>query len=150
VCRNNSKITIKSEETGMDHGEPGNKRNYNEFEINKIYPGETAVKPQLPLWYIKSKNTIWYILSVIEVLLLLRFIFKLLGANTASGFTIFLYSITNILTAPFSGIFNPVRSAGLVTTSVFEPATIIAMAIYALAAWGIIRLLWIKVSRDGS
>jgi len=134
----------------MDRGEPGNKNKYNEFEINKIYPGETALKPHLPIWYVKSKNTIWYILSVIEVLLLLRFIFRLLGANTGSGFTIFLYSITNILTMPFSGIFNPVRSAGLVTSSVFEPATIIAMAIYALAAWGIIRLLWIKVSRNGS
>jgi len=134
----------------MDHGESGNKRKYDEFEINKIYPGETTVRPQLPIWYVKSKNTIWYILSVIEVLLLLRFIFKLLGANTNSGFTIFLYSITNILTMPFSGIFNPIRSTGLVTSSIFEPAIIIAMAIYALAAWGIIRLLWIKVSRNGS
>lgn len=79
----------------MNHEEPGNKNKYDKFEINKIYPGEAAVKPHLPIWYIKSKNTIWYILSVIEVLLLLRFIFKLLGANTGSGFTIFLYSITN-------------------------------------------------------
>jgi hypothetical protein len=33
----------------MNHEEPGNKNKYDKFEINKIYPGEAAVKPALAL-----------------------------------------------------------------------------------------------------
>ena len=89
------------------------------------------------------------ILGVIETLLGLRFLFMLLGANPRSGFTAFLYAITGIFIAPFSGIFNPVSTTGLATRSVFDPATIIAMAIYALVGWGIVKLLWIRASKNG-
>lgn len=104
-------------------------------------------KSQTPVWYIKSRYIIYYILGLLEVLLGLRFAFMLLGANPRSGFTSFLYSITGIFIAPFSGIFNPMSTTGLASRSVFDPATIIAMLIYALAAWGIVKLLWIKASR---
>ncbi|MCX7842013.1 MAG: YggT family protein [Clostridia bacterium] len=102
-----------------------------------------------PLWFIKSRNTIYYVLGVIEVLLTLRFIFMLLGANARSGFVAFLYSVTNIFAAPFSGIFNPFVTGGLVSRSVFDPATLVAMLVYALAGWGLVRLLWVKAARDG-
>lgn len=103
----------------------------------------------IPLWYIKSRNAIYYVLGVIEVLLAFRFLFKLLGANQASGFVTFIYSITNILTAPFKGIFSPFVTAGLSLRSIFEPSTIIAFIIYAIAAWGLERLLRLKAARDG-
>ncbi len=118
---------------------------------NKEYGHTAIVKEQdnIPAWFTKSRSIIYYILGVIEILLLLRFLFMLLGANPRSSFTVFIYSITNILTAPFSGIFNIFSTKGLVARSVFDPAIIIGMAIYALAAWGLVRLLWIKVSREG-
>lgn len=106
-------------------------------------------EPDAPLWYIKSRNAIYYVLGVIEVLLAFRFIFRLLGANPLSGFVSFIYSITGIFIAPFWGIFNSFVSNGLAARSVFEPATVIGMAVYAIAAWGIVRLLKIKVSKDG-
>jgi hypothetical protein len=34
----------------------------------------------------------WFVLGVIETLLLFRFVFKMIGANTFSGFTNFIYS----------------------------------------------------------
>lgn len=100
-----------------------------------------------PLWFTRSRNAINYVLGVVEVLLAFRFIFKLLGANPRSGFVGFLYSITGILTAPFSGIFNSFVTDGLAARSVFEPATVIGMIVYAVAAWGLISLIRIKVSR---
>lgn len=103
---------------------------------------------QLPAWYMKSRQVIYYLLSLLEVLLGFRFIFMLLGANPRSGFTSFLYSITGIFIAPFSGIFSPISTTGLASRSVFDPATLIAMLIYALAAWGIVRLLRIKAANS--
>lgn len=102
-----------------------------------------------PLWYIRCRNSIYYVLGVIEVLLAFRFIFKFLGANPGSGFVGFLYTVTGIFTAPFSGIFNPFVTGGLVARSVFEPATVIAAMVYAVAAWGLVNLIRLKVSRDG-
>ncbi len=60
-----------------------------------------------------------------------------------------MYSITGIFTAPFSGIFNSFVTSGLVARSVFEPATIIAMIVYAVAALGLVNLFRIKATRDG-
>ncbi|MBP7176708.1 MAG: YggT family protein [Thermoclostridium sp.] len=110
--------------------------------------GTTVFQEDKPLWFVRSRNVIYYLLGLIEILLGLRFLFMLLGANPRSGFTSFLYMFTGIFISPFSGIFNPLTTPGLVSRSVFDPATIVAMIIYALIAWGIVRLMWIKVARD--
>ncbi len=91
--------------------------------------------------YIKARNVVYYILGILEVLFALRFIFKFLGANPASGLTIFIYNITGIFLAPFSGIFTPVVTRGIEASSVLEPAVIIAAIIYALLARGITRFI---------
>ncbi|NLN65217.1 MAG: YggT family protein [Clostridiaceae bacterium] len=111
--------------------------------------GTSAYVEEKPLWFTRTKNITYYLLGLIEVILVLRFLFMLLGANPRSGFTSFLYLFSGIFIAPFSGIFNPITTTGLVSRSVFDPATIVAMVIYALIAWGIVRLLWIRVARDG-
>jgi uncharacterized protein YggT (Ycf19 family) len=79
---------------------------------------------------------VWYILDVIEVLLGLRFIMRLLGANPA-GFTNFIYNVTAPLTEPFRAVFGVSRVAG----ATFEWTTLLAMAIYWLLAWAIVRAL---------
>lgn len=79
---------------------------------------------------------IWYILGIVEVLLAFRFVLKLLGASTASGFVTFMYNVSRPLAAPFYGIFG-VNVAGV---SVFEWTTLVAMVVYALIAWGLVKL----------
>jgi hypothetical protein len=78
----------------------------------------------------------YFILGVLEVILFLRLLFRLLGANTDNGFITFLYSLSHIFVGPFNGIFND-QALGRV---VFEVSTIIAMLVYALIAWGIVSL----------
>lgn len=129
--------------------ESGNERKDNVIQMNRTNGYSMAYsRDGAPVWFVKSRSIVYYILGLIEILLAMRFLFMLLGANPRSGFTAFLYSITGIFISPFSGIFNPVTTSGLVSSSVFDPAAIIAMAVYALIAWGIVRLLWIKVSRE--
>lgn len=99
------------------------------------------------LWYIKIINTIKYIAGVIEVLLAFRFILKLLGANPSSGFVSFLYSVTGFFIAPFSGIFNSLVNRGPSLTYVFEPASIVAMIVYAAASYGLIKLVKLSLYR---
>lgn len=90
---------------------------------------------------IKAKKIIYYILGVIQALLICRFILKLLGANPVNAFVQTIYSVTNVLLWPFSGIFRTAVSAGIETKSYMEPAAVIAMIVYALVTWGIVRLI---------
>ncbi len=87
---------------------------------------------------------VYYILNIIEALLVIRFILKLLGANAASGFVSGIYAVTEPLMAPFRGIFATPSAQG----SVLEWSTIIAMIIYALVAYGIVQLLRIAYARS--
>lgn len=91
-----------------------------------------------------ASNIIWYILGLIEVLLAFRFALKLFGANPTSGFVSLVYSVTGILTLPFDKIFTVARpETGDVVRSVFEPSILVAAVVYALIAWGIVKLLTI-------
>ena len=84
----------------------------------------------------RSYQVIWYILGVIEVLLVFRVILKFLGANAFSGFTNFIYAISSPFALPFSGILGTSASSNLI----FEWSTLIAMAVYAVVAYGIVAL----------
>jgi len=99
---------------------------------------------------IKTKRIIYYILGTLEVLLGFRLIFKVLGANTESTFVSIIYSVTSVFIAPFTGIFRTAKTAGIETQSVLEPALIIAMLVYVLLAWGIVRLIDIIKNRNES
>lgn len=85
----------------------------------------------------RSNQIIWYILGLIDVLLIFRIFLKLLGANQFVGFTSFIYTITNPLALPFAGIVG-VSSTG---SSVIEWSTIIAAVVYLCIAWGLVYLL---------
>jgi hypothetical protein len=52
-----------------------------------------------------------------------------------------IYSITGIFIMPFAGIFRQATTAGVETTAVLEPATIVAIIVYILIAWGIVKLI---------
>lgn len=84
----------------------------------------------------RGTQVVWYILGIAEVLLAFRFFLKLLGANSAAGFTSFIYGVTHIFAAPFLNVFRITQVAG----SVFEWTTLLAMFVYWLLAVGIIKL----------
>jgi hypothetical protein len=84
----------------------------------------------------KSIQIAWYVLGLIEGLLLFRFVLKLLGANPEAGFSQFIYTTTNLFAAPFLNVFGKTYVAG----SIFEWTTLLAMFVYWLIAMGIIQL----------
>lgn len=84
----------------------------------------------------RSYQIIWYIVGVVEIVLAFRLLFKLLGANASSGFTSFIYAISAPLAGPFAGILGTTASS----SSIIEWSTLIAMAVYAVIAYGIIAL----------
>jgi len=83
------------------------------------------------------KRTLTFCLSVLEVVLGLRLLFRLLGANTANSFITLLYGLSHVFVSPFHGIFN---DQALGNHRVFEVSTLIAILLFALIGWGLVAL----------
>lgn len=84
-----------------------------------------------------AARVVWYIAGVLLTLLAFRFVLALLGANQANGFANFIYSVSHPFVAPFFSLFGYNLSYGV---SHVETYTLVAMAVYALVAYGIAKL----------
>ena len=87
---------------------------------------------------------VYFLFGALEILLAFRLILKLTGASMASAFVGLIYSITGFFILPFEGIFRRGFAQGVETTSVLEPSTLVAIIVYALLAWGIVKLVRIS------
>ncbi len=86
---------------------------------------------------------IYAIGGFIEMIIGLRFVLRLLGANPASGFVQWVYDWSTPFVAPFAGIFgqeSTITGAGVVTTSVFDWTALIALIIIGLVIALIARI----------
>lgn len=68
-----------------------------------------------------------FLLLVLETVLAFRLAFQLGGANSTNGFVDFIYDVSHPFQAPFAGIANHSTSG----STVFEPETVIATAVWA-------------------
>lgn len=84
-----------------------------------------------------AARIVWFIVGVIDALIAIRFVLLLLGANHDAGFVDFIYSVTNVLIAPFIGIFGTPAYG----QSVFDISSLLAIVIYTLIGWGIVKLI---------
>ena len=86
---------------------------------------------------VRAKQIMYFIFGVIEALLAVRFTLLLLGANEASGFVRLIYGLSRPFVLPFQGIFGePALGA-----SVLEWSSLVGIIVYALVAYGLIRLI---------
>lgn len=83
------------------------------------------------------QRIVWYVVGVIIVLLAMRVVLQLLGANDNASFVSFIYTVSNVFAAPFYGIFGYQPTYG---KSYLEISTIVAILVYAIVGWGIARL----------
>jgi uncharacterized protein YggT (Ycf19 family) len=91
-----------------------------------------------------ASRVIALVFSVLEVLLLVRFSFKLFGANTDQGFVSAINAITEPLVAPFRGIFaQPEGTSGM------EIATLLSIIFFMLVAGLIVALVRAVTGRRG-
>lgn len=80
---------------------------------------------------------VWFVFGVIEVFIAIRFVLTLLGANSQAGFARLVYAVSDVFMAPFSAIFGTQRVSG----ATVEWSALVAIAVYALIAWGIVALI---------
>ena len=94
-----------------------------------------------------GKRVVWYIAGFIIALLAVRVVLLMLGANRASGFVDFVYSISGVFAQPFYGIFPTPSYNG---QFYLDSASLVAIVVYALIAWGIARLFTLTAPRNAA
>lgn len=82
-------------------------------------------------------NIVYFIFGTIAVILGLRFVLRLLGANAETGFVQMVYGIAAPFMAPFEAVFATPQVEG----AVLDWSVLLAIAVYALIAWGIASLI---------
>jgi hypothetical protein len=81
---------------------------------------------------------VWLLAGVVDLILALDFVFRAVPANN-TGFAHYIYRLGGWLGAPFDGIFNTTTANH--GTSVFRWSDVLAVVIYAVAAWIVARLI---------
>jgi hypothetical protein len=101
-------------------------------------PLQAPLQRSSGVWVAERAVMITYlVLGIMEALIITRVILKLLAANPEAGFVRVIYDRSALFVAPFQGIFPTPATQN----SVLELSSLVAIAVYALIAWGIVRLI---------
>ena len=120
---------------------PVNEETVRQEEEQEVEPREEARTVRFAIG--KLNDFLRWFVVVLEIMLIIRFVLKLIGANPDNMFAAFLYALTDIILFPFS---NLVSSPSLHQNQAFEWTTIIAMIIYWLVFYAISRFLRILIT----
>lgn len=88
--------------------------------------GETVVEDVRPDPTFKLSQLIWWVVGVLNALLLLRFLFLLIDARPVS-FVQVIYDLTDSLVSPFTAIVSPEIGSG-----VFDIPSLVAIVVVTL------------------
>jgi uncharacterized protein YggT (Ycf19 family) len=114
--------------------------------MSNVATADRTYQPDVRRSYslVRVTQFIWLMVSVLEALFAMRVILKLVAANEAAGFAEFITNTTAPFLAPFAGLMT---NAAAANGSMLEVTTLVGMLVYALLAWGIVRLIWIVFER---
>jgi uncharacterized protein YggT (Ycf19 family) len=82
-------------------------------------------------------RVVMFVFGLIELLILIRFVLLLLGANAQAGFAQWIYQTSGIFMAPFTALFGTQKING----ATVEWSALVAIVVYALIAYLIVRVI---------
>ena len=92
----------------------------------------------------RAMDLVYLCFGIICGLLVIRLVLKLLGANTASPFTQWIYGASGFFLAPFHNLLPAIGNE----QSQLEMSVVVAILVYALLAWVVARLIAIIFFRN--
>lgn len=90
-------------------------------------------------------NFIHFLTAALGVLLFLRVLLRLFGANPDNTFAQVIYSLSNPFVAPLNNLFG---TPAFGKSQALEINTLVAIAAYAILAYLVGRLIWLLGSRS--
>jgi hypothetical protein len=109
------------------------------------YKQQVHTEARSPIEVVLAR-VVYYVFGVIEVLIATRFVLMLFGANPSAGFVSFIYGLSGLFMAPFNAVFKTQTAGG----ATLEWSALVALAVYALIGWGIVKLIYVITPRRSS
>ena len=109
-------------------------------------PVEHMSVTEQPHYNFRAAAVVGLIVGIVDIIIAARFLGKLLGASAHSAFVNFIYQLSGVMVAPFTGIFGDTGNK----TNTFETASLVAIVVYAVIAWGIVVLIRIVTAPHGT
>lgn len=128
---------VEREERVVQVDEPG-------YERRERVVADYAAERRQGLYQVSS--IIWLVFGVIAGLIGLRVVLRLIAANPASPFANFIYRVTDVFLWPFAGLTTTPSAGGMA----LELSSLIAMLVYLLLAWLLVRLVWVLFDRPSA
>jgi len=114
----------------------------NDNSVSEIETSYREPKQHFPTY--KASKFIWLLLYVVEILIVLRIMLDMMGANPDNPIVTLIYGFTSVILAPFAGLIGSTTIGG----KVLEVSSLFAMGIYALFAVAMERLVWLIFYRS--
>ena len=97
---------------------------------------ETARRGNTFKWIV---NSIFWLTGMLEILLVIRFLLRLFGANPKNDFALIINNLSMPFIAPFSTLFiSPTTNSG---TNIFDLNIVVAIVVYALLSYLMVSLV---------
>src|SRR6202521_3422691 len=109
-------------------------------------PVEHVSATEVGSYNFRAAAVVGFVVGAIDILIAARFLGKLLGASSQSAFVNFIYQVSSVMVAPFTGIFGNTGTK----TNTFETASLVAIVVYAVIGWGIVVLIRIVTAPHGA
>ncbi len=126
--------------TGVEHRERVDTDDYG-LEHREQTVTDVAAERELKLE--RASQLIWGGVAFIEALIGLRVALKLIGANPDNDFARFVYGFAGLFVGPFVGLTGTPSTGGMV----LEIPSLIAMVLFGLSGWAVIRLVQFLFNR---
>jgi hypothetical protein len=111
----------------------------NENRVSAVRTSQNEPEREQRIFTFKVTQLIWLVFGILEALIALRIGLKMIGANPESPIVALIYGFTYLFLFPFEGMTVTPSTGGMV----LELSSFFAMAIYALIAWAIERIVWV-------
>jgi YGGT family len=109
-------------------------------------PVEHVVMTEKASYNFRAAAVVGLVVGIVDVIIAARFLGKLLGASAHSAFVNFIYQLSGVMVAPFTGIFGNTGN----NTNTFETASLVAIVVYAVIGWGLVVLIRIVTAPHGT
>ena len=109
-------------------------------------PAEHVSTSEAGSYNFRAAAVVGFIVGAVDILIAARFLGKLFGASAHSAFVNFIYQVSGVFVAPFTGIFGDTGTK----TNTFETASLVALVVYAVIGWGVVVMIRIVTAPKGT
>jgi hypothetical protein len=111
----------------------------NDNRVSEVRTSQREPEREQRIFTFKASQWIWLLFGALEALIILRIGLKVIGANPESPIVAMIYGFTSLFLFPFVGLIESPTAGSMV----LEISSLFAIAVYALAAVALERLVWL-------